>query len=79
MKPAYKSKLKPMDLSAQLIVLKSFKADYVEFKIGEEFDRSLVSTRTLRQLYEQRFIGHPVDPVVIPSKGSLIRIKLKEK
>lgn len=46
--------LKRFDPSLPLKVGKPFKLSGRDFKTGESFDRSLATTRTMRQLYEQR-------------------------
>ena len=74
MQPAYLRKLDPFNPERQFIVIKAFKCEYLEFAIGSEFDRSLVTTRTLRQLYEQRFIAYHEDAVEINITENKIRL-----
>lgn len=49
-------KLQPFNRDAKFIVRRAIKVSGVQFDDGDVLDKSLLTTRRLRQLHEQRFI-----------------------
>lgn len=53
--------LAPFDAGRDLVALRDFKCRGADIQRGDPFDKSTVSGRTLRILYDGRSIGYPED------------------
>lgn len=56
--PAHSLKKPEINLQGKFITVKEFFCVDTKYEVGDEFDRTNVTTRTLRQLYEQNFISN---------------------
>ena len=46
-----------IDVGGDFVALRSFLCGEIQYRSGDDFVRTSVTTRTLRQLYEQNFIA----------------------
>lgn len=60
--PAHSLRKADIDLNGNFIAVKEFLCGDNQYKSGDDFVRSSVTTRTLRQLYDQNFIVNKAKP-----------------
>ncbi len=56
--PAHSLRKDEIDIDGNFIAAKDFLCGDIQYQNGDDFVRTSVTTRTLRQLYDQNFITH---------------------
>lgn len=55
----------PFDRDANFVIIRPFTLSGVQMKVGAAFDKTLVTVRRHRQLYERRLVDHDTRPVIV--------------